>query len=119
MSLKKFFAGLSPNTFLLALASLFADISTEMLYPVLPMFLTRTLHASASVVGLVEGIAQAIQNVVQGASGWVSDKLGRRKPIALFGYAVAAIAKPFIGLSGDWPGVLAARSLDRLGSGTR
>src|SRR5437763_620827 len=119
MPLKKYFSGLSANTFLLASASLFADISTEMLYPVLPVFLTQTMRASASVVGLVEGIAQAIQNLAQGVSGWASDKLRRRKPIALLGYALAAIAKPFIGLSGAWPGVLAARALDRLGSGTR
>src|SRR5207237_1738419 len=61
----------------------------------------------------------ATQNIVQGFSGWVSDALKKRKPIALFGYALAAVAKPLIGLATAWPGVLAARSLDRLGSGTR
>ena len=81
----RYFAGLSRNTFLLAFASLFADISTEMLYPVLPIFLTQTLKASGSIVGLVEGIAQATLNIVQGFSGWLSDKLQRRKPIALGG----------------------------------
>src|SRR5213592_917370 len=95
---QRYFSGLSRNTFLLAFASLFADISTEMLYPVLPVFLTQTLGASASVVGLVEGIATAMQNIVQGFSGWFSDKLRRRKPIALTGYVLAAIAKPLIGL---------------------
>src|SRR3989454_12466223 len=104
--LKNYFSGLSRNTFLLMFASLFADISTEMLYPVLPVFLTQTLGASASVVGLVEGIALATQNIVQGFSGWVSDKLKCRKPIALVGYALAAVAKPLIGLSTTWPGVL-------------
>ena len=78
----RYFADLSRNTFLLALASLFADISTEMLYPVLPFFLTQILKASGSVVGLVEGVAGATQNVVQGFSGSLSDKLQRRKPIA-------------------------------------
>src|SRR5437762_4176508 len=119
MPLRRYFTGLSANTFLLALASLFADVSTEMLYPVLPVFLTQTLGASASVVGLVEGVAQATQNIVQGLSGWISDKLKQRKPIALIGYALAAVAKPLIGLSTAWPGVLGARSLDRLGSGLR
>ncbi len=66
---QRYFSGLSRNTFLLALASLFADISTEMLYPVLPIFLTQVLNASGSVVGLVEGIAEATQNIVQGFSG--------------------------------------------------
>ncbi len=115
----RYFSGLSANTFLIALASLFADTSTEMLYPVLPLFLTQTLGAPVTVVGLVEGIAQATQNISQGVSGWISDKLGRRKSIAMAGYALAAVAKPLIGLSTLWPGVLGARVLDRLGSGAR
>ena len=115
----RYFAGLSRNTFLLAFASLFADISTEMLYPVLPIFQTQTLQASGSIVGLVEGVAQATQNIVQGFSGWLSDKLQRRKPIALVGYILAAIAKPLMGLATTWPGVLGGRFLDRLGAGTR
>src|SRR5262245_16452907 len=115
----RYFAGLSRNTFLLAFASLFADISTEMLYPVLPIFLTQTLKASGSIVGLVEGIAQATQNIAQGFSGWLSDKLQRRKPIALVGYFLAAVAKPLMGLATAWPGVLGGRLLDRLGAGTR
>jgi MFS family permease len=116
---KSTFAGLSANTFLLACASLFSDTSTEMLYPVLPIFLTQTLGASASLVGIVEGVAPAIQNVAQGVSGWLSDRLQRRKTIALVGYSLAAVAKPLIGLAGSWSGVLGARSLDRLGAGTR
>ena len=116
---KRYPAGLSRNTFLLALTSLFADISTEMLYPVLPVFLTQTLKASGSIVGLVEGFAQATQNIVQGFSGAVSDKLQKRKIIALAGYFVAAIAKPLMGFSTLWQGVLVARLLDRFGAGTR
>ena len=81
---KQYFAGLSRNTFLLAFASLFADISTEMLYPVLPVFLTQTLKVSGSIVGLVEGFAQATQNIVQGFSGALSDKLQKRKPLHLW-----------------------------------
>jgi MFS family permease len=115
----RYFAGLSRNTYLLACASLFADISTEMLYPLLPIFLTQTLKASGSVVGLVEGVAEATQNIVQGFSGWLSDKLQRRKPIAVAGYSLAAIAKPLMGLATAWPGVLGARFLDRLGTGAR
>ncbi len=116
---KKYFSGLSKNTFLLTLTSLFADISTEMLYPVLPIFLTQYLKAPGSVVGLVEGVATATQNIVQGFSGWLSDTLQKRKPIAVAGYTLTAIAKPLIGLSTVWQGVLGARFLDRLGSGTR
>jgi len=110
---------LTQNTVLLALASLFSDISSEMLYPVLPIFLTQTLRASGSVVGLVEGVAEATQNMVQGLSGSLSDKLQRRKPVALLGYILSALAKPLIGLSSVWTGVLGGRFLDRLGAGAR
>ena len=107
------------NTVLQAFSSLFADISTEMLYPILPIFLTQTLHASGSIVGLVEGIAQATQNIVQGFSGWLSDKLQNRKSLALAGYFVSAVAKPLMGLATAWPTVLGARFLDRFGVGFR
>jgi len=113
------FGWLSRNTLLLALASLFADISTEMLYPILPVFLTQTLHASGSIVGLVDGAAQATQNIVQGFSGWLSDRLQTRKSIALVGYFLAAIAKPLTGVATAWPTVLGARLLDRFGAGFR
>jgi MFS family permease len=101
------------------MASLFADISTEMLYPILPVFLTETLNADGSVVGLVEGVGDATQNIIQGFSGSLSDKLQRRKPIALVGYLLAAIGKPVIGVATAWQGVLGGRFLDRLGAGTR
>ncbi len=116
---RRYFAGLSRNSFLLAFASLFADISTEMLYPVLPIFLTQTLQAGGTIVGLVDGFAQATQNIVQGFSGALSDKLRKRKWIALLGYFVAAVAKPLMGISSLWQGVFAARLLDRLGTGLR
>lgn len=90
-----------------------------MLYPVLPVFLTQTLKASGSIVGLVDGFAQAAQNIVQGFSGTLSDKLQKRKSIALTGYLLAAISKPLMGLSTIWQGVFGARLLDRLGSGAR
>jgi MFS family permease len=113
------FSGLSSNTFLLAFASLFADISTEMQYPVLPTFLTQTLGANGTIVGFVDGCAQALQNIVQGFTGTLSDRLRRRKPIALCGYLVAAIAKPLTGLASSWPEAFGARCLDRLGAGSR
>lgn len=104
---------------LLASSSLFADISTEMLYPVLPVFLTQVLKASGSVVGLVDGFAQAAQNIVQGFSGALSDKLQRRKAIAIAGYLLAAVSKPLMGLSATWQALFAARFADRVGAGIR
>jgi len=117
--IRRYFGELSRNILLLALASLFTDISTEMLYPILPIFLTQTLKASGSIVGLIDGFAQATQNIVQGFSGILSDKLRRRKPVALAGYFLAAIAKPLMGLSTGWLGVFGARLLDRFGTGGR
>jgi MFS family permease len=116
---ERHFSSLSTNVFLLAFTSLFADISTEMLYPILPVFLTQTLQASGTVVGLIDGFAQATQNIVQGFAGALSDRLQKRKLVALFGYFLAAIGKPLMGLATTWPGVLGGRLLDRLGAGTR
>ncbi len=90
-----------------------------MLYPILPIFLTQVLHASGSVVGVVEGIAEATQNLVQGFSGWLSDKLQKRKALALIGYFVSALGKPLMGIATAWPGVLGGRFLDRFGAGFR
>jgi MFS family permease len=118
-AIQRYFVGLSRNTFLLACTSLFADISTEMLYPILPVFLTQTLKASGSIVGLIDGFAQATQNIVQGFAGTLSDKLQRRKPVALVGYLLAAIGKPLMGLATVWQVVLGARLVDRFGAGTR
>src|SRR5580765_6478002 len=116
---EKYFSGLTKNSILLAFASLFSDISTEMLYPILPVYLTQYLKANGSIVGIIEGIAQATQNIIQGFSGWLSDKLQKRKPIALFGFILAALSKTFIGVSSSWQQVLGARFMDRLGSGSR
>jgi MFS family permease len=116
---KSFFSGLTKNTFLLAFTSLFSDISSEMLYPILPIFLTQTLKAGGSIVGLIEGVAGTVQNVVQGFSGSLSDKWQKRKGIAVFGYVLSAISKPFMGLAVGWPLVFGARFLDRFGAGMR
>src|SRR4051812_6186842 len=116
--IKKYFSGLTKNSVLIACASLFSDVSSEMLYPILPIYLMQYMKASGSIIGIIEGIAQATQNIVQGFSGWLSDKLQRRKPIALVGYLLSALSKPFIGLANTWQVVLAARFSDRFGSGS-
>jgi MFS family permease len=109
----------SRDTICIVGANLFADMSTEMLTPILPIFLTQALHANGSIVGLVDGIAQAIRNMTDGFSGPLSDKLRNRKGIAAAGYAMSAVAKPLMGLSPIWEGVLGARIFDRLGAGAR
>ncbi len=85
-----------------------------MLYRVLPVFRTQTLKASGSIVGLVDRFAQVAQNIVQDFSGALSDKLQKRKSIALAGYLLAAVAGPLMGLSPVWQGVFGARLLDRI-----
>jgi MFS family permease len=117
--LRKYFLGISGSTILLAFSSLFSDISTEMLYPVLPIFITDVLKAPASFVGIVEGVATGVQYTIQGFSGWLADKFQNRKRIALVGYGLTVITKPLMGFATVWEHVLGARFLDRLGAGTR
>lgn len=116
---QSYFSGITKNILLFTFVSFFADISTEMLYPVLPIFLTQTLGAPVSIVGLIEGIATATQNVVQVLSGYLADKIGKRKYVAVFGYGLAALSKPFIGIATVWQTVLAGRFSDRFGTGMR
>lgn len=112
-------SGVNRNVTLLALTSLFGDISTEMMYPALPIFLTVVLGAPASAVGLIEGIATGIQYSVQGPAGALADRLRRKKPIGAFGYALAALGKLVIGLAPVWPVALLGRAIDRFGAGSR
>lgn len=103
----------------LGLVSLLADVSSEMVYPLLPALLTAGLGASALALGLVEGVAESTAAVVKLLSGRWSDRLRRRKPLVVAGYSLAAAARPLIALVGSWPGVLVLRFVDRVGKGLR
>lgn len=111
--------GISRNVWILGLVSLSTDASTEMIYPLIPLFLTQTLGASMATLGLIEGIAEGVASALKGVSGWVSDRVGRRRPLTIFGYGLAALTKPLLALAAGWPLVLAARALDRFGKGVR
>jgi MFS family permease len=113
------FSGLSRSAIIIGLVSLLSDISGEMIYPILPLFLTETLHAPATVVGLIEGIAVGASTAIGGLSGWLSDRIGRRKPVAFAGYALTAVTRPVIAAAQVWPVVLAARFVERFGKGIR
>jgi MFS family permease len=113
------FIGLSRSAIILGLVSLLADISSEMIYPILPLFLTQTLHAPAAVVGLIEGVAVGASTAIGGISGWISDRLGRRKPVAFAGYLLSAVTRPMIAAAQVWPVVLGARFAERFGKGIR
>ena len=113
------FAGLGRNVIILGFVSLFTDISSEMLYPVIPIFLTTVLHAPMSVVGLIEGVAESTASLLKILFGWLSDRLTRRKPFVIAGYALSAVSKPLLALAGSWHLVLGSRMVDRLGKGIR
>jgi MFS family permease len=111
--------GLSPNVFFLGVVSFLTDVSSEMIFTILPLFLFNVLGAPIAIIGLIEGIADSTATLVRALSGWLSDKLGRRKPLAAIGYALSTIAKPFLYFAGAWGAVLAIRFSDRLGKGIR
>lgn len=110
---------LNPTVVKLGLVSFFADVASEMLYPITPIFLTTVLGASMASLGMIEGIAEAIASLLKTYSGSWSDSISRRKPFIVIGYLLGAISKPFIGLSTSWFHVLGARALDRTGKGIR
>jgi MFS family permease len=104
---------------LLGFTSLFTDIGTEMIFPLLPVFLTETLRAGPAYLGLVEGAADTVSSLMKLASGALADTLPRRKPLVLFGYALASAARPFVALATHPWHVLTVRVTDRIGKGIR
>jgi MFS family permease len=107
------------NVYLLGAVSFFADVAGDMIAPILPLYLTATLGAPATAVGLVDGSAELAASVFRAVGGWWSDRAGRRKPTVILGYSLSAIAKPALALTSSWTGVLGARFLDRTGKGLR
>jgi MFS family permease len=103
----------------LGFVSLLMDVSSEMVHSLLPMFMVGTLGASALMLGLVEGAAEATALIVKVFSGTLSDYIGKRKPLALAGYALGAVSKPLFAIAAGAGGVLAARLIDRVGKGIR
>ena len=111
--------GIPKNVVLLGLVSLCTDISSEMLYPLVPVFLTAVLGAPLAAVGLIEGLAEATANMLKIYSGWWSDRTGKRKPFVVGGYGLSALSKPLLALASSWPLVLVLRVADRTGKGLR
>jgi len=107
------------NVFALGWVSFFNDLASEMVYPVVPIFLTTFLGAPVAIVGLIEGIAESTASILKVFSGWISDKFQKRKPFVMAGYSLSTFSKIILGLSYTWPLVLVARFLDRLGKGIR
>jgi MFS family permease len=114
--------GLSRNVFVLGWVSLLTDMASEMLYPVLPLFITGTLGASPAVLGLIDGVAEGGSSVLRWVAGAFSDRFRKRKPFVVAGYSISAISKPLMGLAAyaiGWPLLFAGRLLDRTGKSIR
>lgn len=119
MAREKRYLGLNKNVFFAGLVSFFMDISSEMVYPLVPLFLANILGVNKSVIGLIEGIAEASASLLKVFSGWLSDRIGQRKSLMTLGYGISTMSRPIIALSSAWPQVLASRFTDRLGKGIR
>jgi MFS family permease len=108
-----------PTVWALGWVSFFTDVSTEIIYPLLPVFLTVTLGASMAFVGLIEGVAESTASLLKIASGWWSDRVRKRKPLMIAGYGLSALTRPLIALATTGGHVFAARFIDRIGKGIR
>lgn len=107
------------NVFFLGLVSFFADISAEMVYPVIPLYLTSAFGATPALIGIIEGIAESLASLLKVYSGYITDKYQHKKPIAFAGYAAGLLYKAALVAANSWAGVLGARMIDRIGKGIR
>src|SRR5882762_1822351 len=107
------------NVFAIGLVSLLNDASSEIIYPLLPVFLSSVLGASASAIGVIEGAAESISSLLKLFAGYFSDRLGKRKALVVFGYSLASLARPVLAFASSWYQVLAIRLTDRVGKGIR
>lgn len=110
---------LDRNVKSLSAVSFFTDVSSEMIYPLLPLFLSTVLGTSAATLGLIEGLAESVSSLMRLPAGWWSDRVRRRKPLVLAGYGLSSLARPLIGLAQAGSQVLVIRVADRLGKGVR
>ena len=107
------------NIIVLGLISCFSDISSEMVYPLIPLYLTAVFGATPALVGVIEGIAESLASLLKVFSGYISDRFQHKKAIAFCGYAAGLLYKAALIFAGSWGGVLAARVIDRFGKGIR
>jgi MFS family permease len=113
------YRSLPRNVFAISLVSLLNDASSEIIYPLLPLFLTLTLGASPKIIGIIEGAAETVSSLLKLFAGYFSDRRGRRKGLVVGGYALASFARPFLAFATTWPQVFAIRLTDRIGKGIR
>jgi MFS family permease len=109
---------LSRNVYVLSAVSFFQDAASELVYPVLPLFLTSVLGASPAILGLIEGVAEGTASIMKTVSGLLADRM-RKRPLIALGYGISSVSKVIIGFATGWPLVLIARFTDRFGKGVR
>lgn len=109
----------STNIIMLGLVSFFSDLSSEMVYPLISLYLTAVFGATPTLVGIIEGIAESIASLLKVFSGYVSDRFQHKKAIAFWGYAAGIFYKIALLCAGSWTGILTARVIDRFGKGIR
>ena len=117
--MRKLFTGITGNVLILGLVSLFTDISSEMIYPLLPLFLTTVLGGGPAFLGVIEGVAESTASLLKLASGILSDRLPGRKNLVLAGYTLSSLARPLTAMAGTPLTVLCIRFADRVGKGIR
>lgn len=111
--------GFNRNVTIAGFVSFFMDLSSEMIYPLVPLFLANALGVSKSMIGLIEGIAESTASILKVLSGWLSDRLGNRKWLMAIGYGISTLSRPLIALATGWRLVLGSRFVDRFGKGVR
>src|SRR3989344_7580433 len=111
--------GITTNIIILGLVSLFTDLSSQMVFPLIPLYLISVLNAGAYIVGIVEGAADSTASLLKVVSGYWSDKIKKRKPFVLIGYSVSTITKPLFALANSWSLILFVRVVERVGKGLR
>jgi len=105
--------------FFLGIVSMLTDVSTELIFTLVPLFLANVLKAPFTAIGLVGGLSESADPIFRLFSGWLSDKVGKRKPLTVLGYGISTLAKPFMYLASNWGMVLVIRFSERIGKGMR
>jgi MFS family permease len=113
------YRSLPRNVIAIGLVSLLNDASSEIIYPLLPVFLAGSLGASAWAIGIIEGLAESMSSLLKLFAGWLSDRLGKRKILVVAGYSLASLVRPLLAFAQTWPQVLGIRITDRIGKGFR
>ncbi len=112
-------SAMNPVILVLGLVSLFTDLSSNMIVPILPLYLTAVLHVQVQSIGIIEGVAESTASILKLFSGWLTDRFGNRKLLLLLGYGLSNLTKPFFAITDSWGQVLLLRFSDRIGKGIR